>query len=82
MTAALAVDNFLTMRGGETCRNMDAVELAAQDRQRKFYGAGQIQIVQDDPAVTPARRAEIVDEFIAYVEPVLRAISDGGKHEQ
>jgi hypothetical protein len=84
-TAGLTVDNFLAMRGGETCRNMDAVELAAQDRQRKFYGAGQIQIVQDDPAVTPQRRAEIVSEFVAFVDPVLRAISgssDGGTHEQ
>jgi hypothetical protein len=83
VTTGLVVDNFLAMRGGDTCPNMDGVELAAQDRQRKFYGAGQIQIVYDDTSVAPQRRAEIVDEFIAYAEPVLRAISDsGGKHEQ
>jgi hypothetical protein len=78
----LYVDNFLILAGGETCRDMDGVELAAQDRSRKFYGAGQVQLVHDG-RTTPQRRREISEEFLQSTEPALRAIvGDGEKHEQ
>jgi hypothetical protein len=78
----LYVDNFLILAGGETCRDMDGVELAAQDRSRKFYGAGQVQLVHDG-RTTPQRRREISEEFLKSTEPALHAIvGDGEKHEQ
>ena len=78
----LYVDNFLILAGGETCRDMDGVELAAQDRSRKFFGAGQVQLVYDG-RTTPQRRREISEEFLKSTEPALRAIAgDGEKHEQ
>jgi hypothetical protein len=78
----LYVDNFLILAGGETCRDMDGVELAAQDRSRKFYGAGQVQLVHDG-RTTPQRRREISEEFLQSTEPALHAIvGDGEKHEQ
>ena len=77
----LIVDNFLITRGGLTYRDMDGVELAAQDRQRKFFGAGQVQIVHGS-ATSPERRRQIVEEFLKFLEPTLQAISDGQQHEQ
>ena len=78
----LYVDNFLILAGGETCRDMDGVERAAQDRQRKFFGAGQVQFVHD-ARTTPQRRREIVEEFLKCSKPALQAIAGGGeKHEQ
>jgi hypothetical protein len=72
------VDNFLILAGGETCRDMDGVERAAQDRQRKFFGAGQLQFVHD-ARTTPRRRREIVEEFLKCSEPALYAIVGDGK---
>ena len=69
----LHVGNFLIFAGGETCRDMEGVERAAQDRRRKFFGAGQVQFVFD-PRTTAARRKEIVEEFLRAAEPALRAI--------
>jgi hypothetical protein len=72
--ARLIVDNFLVLAGGETCRNMDGVEVAAQDRKRKFLGAGQVQFVHD-ASTTPQRRREIVEDFLGFTAPVLTAIT-------
>jgi hypothetical protein len=77
----LVVDNFLMLPDGRTCRDMDAVEQAAQDRKRKFFGAAQIQVVFG-PDVSPDRRHQIVESFIRYAEPAFAAISSGGKYEQ
>jgi len=74
----LYVDNFLILAGGETCRDMDAVERAAQDRQRKFFGAGQMQFVHD-ARTSPQRRREIVEEFLKASEPALQAIIGRGE---
>jgi len=75
----LYVGNSLIFAGGETCRDMDGVERAAQDRKRKFFGAGQVQFVHGD-RTTPVRRRQIVEEFLQSLEPALRAIvaRDGG----
>ena len=80
-SANLVVDNFLISRGGQTCRDMDGIELAAQDRSRRLYGAAQVQIATE-LTMSPARRRAIVKEFIAYSEPALQAISGGEKYEQ
>jgi hypothetical protein len=76
--ADVVVDNFFVMRGGTTCRDMDGVERAAQDRQRKFYGAAQVQLVHNG-ASEPERRRELVEEFVRFLEPTLDAISDVNK---
>ena len=78
----LFVNGFMILAGGVTCRDMEEIELAAQDRQRKFFGAGQVQFVHD-ARTTPQRRREIVEEFLQSAEPALRAIMAGGmKHER
>ena len=74
----LYVDNFLILAGGETCRDMDGVERAAQDRQRKFFGAGQVQFVHDARTSAPRRR-EVVEEFLKATEPALQAIVGRGE---
>jgi hypothetical protein len=60
---------------------MDAVEQAAQDRKRKFFGAAQIQVVHGGD-VSARRRHQIVDSFVRYAEPAFEAISSGVKYEQ
>jgi hypothetical protein len=79
--ARLVVDNFLMLPDGQTCRDMDAVEQAAQDRKRKFFGAAQIQVVHGGD-VSARRRHQIVDSFVRYAEPAFEAISSGVKYEQ
>jgi hypothetical protein len=69
------VDNFLMLPGGETCRDMDAIELAAQDRLWKLFGASQVQFIHDG-SVRPERRREIVEEIVYLLQPVLNAISN------
>jgi hypothetical protein len=82
-SAKLVVDNFLMLPGGQTCRDMDAVELAAQDRRRKFFGAAQVQLVFGGDAL-PARRRQVVERFLGYAEPAFEKIGAdvGEKHEQ
>ena len=74
----IVVDNFFVMRGGVICRSMDDVELAAQDRQRKFFGAAQVQFVHDG-AISPQRRRESEQELLKILEPTLAAISAEGR---
>lgn len=76
----LFVDNFFALRGGETCRDMTGIEQAAQDRQRKLFGAAQIQFVHQG-STSEQRRREIVEDFVRFSEPVLSAIRGGGKKD-
>ncbi len=41
----LVVQNFMVLPGGGTSPSMAAVDQLAQDQQRKFYGAAQVQLV-------------------------------------
>lgn len=41
----LVVQNFMVLPGGGTSAGMSAVNQLAQDQQRKFYGAAQVQLV-------------------------------------
>jgi hypothetical protein len=50
-------------RGQRTCRDMDGVELAAQDRRRKLLRRRQVQFAFGGES-TPERRHEIVEEFV------------------
>jgi hypothetical protein len=74
----IVVDNFFVMRGGMVCRSMDDVELAAQDRQRKFFGAAQVQFVHDG-GVSRERRRQSEQELLKALEPTLAAISAEGR---
>jgi hypothetical protein len=74
-TATTVVDNFLVIPGGQTFRDMTGVEVAAQDRLRKLFGAGQVQFVHDG-GVAPERRHQIVEELLGLLDPVLVEISN------
>jgi hypothetical protein len=69
------VDNFLMLPGGETCRDMDGIEVAAQDRLWKLFGASQVQFIHDGN-VSPERRRQVVEEILELLDPVLTAISN------
>lgn len=74
----IVVDNFLLLPDGKTCRDMDGVENAAQNRRRKLFGACEVQFVFDADFPS-ARRHEIVEKFLAFHQPVLDAIRSGGE---
>jgi Protein of unknown function (DUF3485) len=77
MPPEIIVDNFFLLPDGNTCRDMDGVEAAAQNRRRKLFGASEVQFVFDTN-FTSARRHEIVEKFLAFHQPVLDAIRSGG----
>lgn len=77
----IVVDNFLLLPDGQTCRDMDGVENAAQNRRRKLFGACEVQFVFDGN-FTPERRHAIVEEFLAFHQPMLDVIAQKGIHEQ
>jgi hypothetical protein len=72
---SMVVDNFLMLPGGETCRDMSGVEIVAQDRLWKHFGASQVQFIHGGD-VTPQRRREVVEELMGLLEPVLTEISN------
>jgi hypothetical protein len=73
----VTVDNFMLLPSGQTARDMDAVELAAQDLQRKFFGAAQVQLVY--PPNTPeSERAELFPVMIRMLRPLIDATLQKG----
>jgi hypothetical protein len=77
----IIVDNFFVLRGGIICRNMDDVELAAQDRSRKFFGAAQVQLIHEGNT-SPHSRQKCVEELLRVMEPALAVISATGTPDQ
>lgn len=75
----VVVDNFLVLPDGTTCRDMDAVEAAAQDRLRKMFGAAQVQLLYD-ASIPPERRAAVTREFIEFSRPALSAVGAGANY--
>jgi len=67
------IDNFMLLPGGGTARNMDEVEVAAQDRRRKFFGAAQVQIVYG-PGYSESDQLSILHEFVGVLNPTMNEI--------
>ncbi|MEX2671527.1 MAG: exosortase-associated EpsI family protein [Phycisphaeraceae bacterium] len=73
----LIVHNFIIMPDGTFARDMNTVEQAAGDFTRRFYGAGQVQIVFGDRAMDPEERDAVTREMIQAHLPVIEAIRTG-----
>ena len=72
----IIIDNFMLLPNGITARTMEAINTAAQDYRRKFYGAAQIQFVFSDNT-PPRERDEILYKFLKANRPMLDAIRSG-----
>jgi hypothetical protein len=73
---AVAVSNVILLPGGRVVRDMDAVAQAAGDVSRRYYGAGQIQVVT--PAeLPPDRRQAVVIELVGAMQGTVKAILAG-----
>lgn len=69
----VSIDNFMLLANGTTARDMDEVEVAAQDARRKYFGAAQVQIVYD-ASVSEADRASVFDAFVTMLKPLILTI--------
>lgn len=75
------VYNFLVAPGGGIVRDMDSVRAAAEDYQKRYYGAAQFQVVFRAPALadlTREQRDEIFTTLIEPTIPVIKLLSTGG----
>ena len=75
------VYNFLVAPGRGVVRDMDSVKAAAEDYQKRYYGAAQFQVVFRAPALadlTRAQRDEIFTTLITPTIPVIKLLSTGG----
>lgn len=79
-SSRIIVDNFMILPSGVTARDMDAVNTAAQDYRRKFYGAAQFQFVFSENSSSDERN-EIVPAFINANLPLLDAIRSLKNHD-
>ena len=72
------VRNFMILPDGRFERNMGAVDKASQNVERRFYGAGQVQVSMDE-SIPPSERDEIFETLVAGNWPVIEAIRSGAK---
>lgn len=73
---SLTIDNFMILPNGHIVPDMNAVNLAAGDVRRRYFGAAQIQVIfQDDLPVD--RRDEIFSEFVAAMYNTIVTIRSG-----
>ena len=74
-----AVYNFLIVPGpgGGICRDMKAVDRAAEDYQRRFFGAAQFQLVMDAD-LSQSERDEIFKTLMGPCVPVIKTLMSGG----
>lgn len=73
----MIVANFMILPDGRTSPDMTAVYRVASDRQRRFYGAAQVQIVTD-ARMPEQQRQRIVLDFVEASADVLQTILSGG----
>lgn len=73
---SIIVCNFMLLPNGNTCPDMDGVDLVARDRLRRFFGAAQIQLVFDSNT-TPQQREEILKMLVHSYKPVIDRILGG-----
>lgn len=72
------VRNFMVLPDGRFERDMDAVDAASQNVERRFYGAAQVQVIVD-ASVPAEERDEIFGTLVAGNWPVIEAIRSGVK---
>jgi hypothetical protein len=74
-----AVYDFLIVPGpgGGICPDMKAVDRAAQDYQRRFFGAAQFQLVMDAD-LSQTERDEIFKTLMGPCVPVIKTLMSGG----
>ncbi|MGB7156819.1 MAG: hypothetical protein WBD40_02055 [Tepidisphaeraceae bacterium] len=77
------VYNFFIVPGSRTAlrRDMDAVRVAAEDYQQRYYGAAQFQVVFQGLSSADLPRSERDDIFRTLIEPtipVIKTLSSGG----
>ena len=77
-SARIYVGNFMVLPSGLTARDMTAVNTAAKDYRRKFFGAAQFQFVFPDD-INADERNDIVRTFVDANWPILDAIRSGEK---
>jgi len=75
-TARMRVVNFFAVPGSEAqfYAEIGGVDRASRSVRAAGLGAAQIQIITMDPRVD---LDEVVDEFVAHLEPALRVIAEG-----
>jgi hypothetical protein len=73
----IEVSNCLVLPDGRILWNMDEVYRQAGDYVRRFYGAGQVQVVIGTENTTAQQRDQIVHDFIEASAPVIRAMRSG-----
>jgi hypothetical protein len=86
MSTTTAVYNFLIVPGvpgvspvvphGEICRDIAGVDRAAEDYQRRFFGAAQFQLVMDGE-LPQADRDEIFKTLMGPCVPVINTLMSG-----
>jgi hypothetical protein len=72
----MVVANFMILPDGRVVRDMKAVESAAADYLRHFYGAAQVQVVMHSH-IPADERVRIVEELIGAIAPVVDVIRSG-----
>jgi hypothetical protein len=70
-TAQLVIYNFMLLPDGRTCRDMDGIDRIAQDRQKRYFGAAQLQFVFDNSGTEDERK-----EFFERVVRANRSLID------
>lgn len=70
------VYNFMILPDGKLVRDMDGIYQTAKSYRKKFYGAGQIQLVFPI-GMSSTEREEAAREFVAASKPVIQTILAG-----
>ncbi len=74
--SAIRVRNFFVVRGDDIHRDMDGVRKAEEDRQRRFYGAAQIQLVTDGE-MSDEQRNNVFSQLVGQSVPVIETLRYG-----
>ena len=76
-TYRMTVANVIALPDGSTAQSMEGVRSVAADYLKRFYGAGQLQMIFHS-GIPAEDRQEIIERFLSEVHPVLSAIYSGG----
>ena len=77
-STSTAVYSFLIVPGRPICRDITEVDHAAEDYQRRFFGAAQFQLVMDAD-LSQSERDEIFTTLMQPCVPVIKTLMSGGK---
>jgi hypothetical protein len=72
----LIIQNFMVLPNGRFAPDMDEVDKVASDRQLKFLGAAQVQLVYDD-RTSLEEREEVLEKLVTAYRPLLESILSG-----